>query len=496
MSTVTMFVLNNCDRDARVLKEARSLTEAGYAVRIIATLDNVTVPHEVRDGFVIDRVVRNPIHYRILRSTRHMMQLSGRAPKRVIRTCSRYARRFILLVLAFCFRISPDKVRERLASTRNGHGQPDHPLNRRERFTRATLLFLVALPVAVERSVYWIGRGLLRSVKWAQRAVYTLVRRCLLLFHRPFCFFDFYVRAYRLVKESPSDVYHAHDFATLPVAWWAARKLGGALVYDSHEIYVEVSTITGLEKWGSALVERRMIRDADVVITVNWSAAKELATRYRVSKSEVVMNCPEFDYTTSRTNWLREALHLSAERQVVLYQGGFSPNRGLENLLLASAGFLPEAVLVFMGWGSIEGSLKSLAVEHRLLDSRVFFLEPVRQEILIQWTASADVGVIPYLPIGLNNTLCLPNKIFEYIAAGIPIAVSSLPELSRVINLHDIGVEFDPWDPKDMALRINDLLRDSEARQRMSENARQARREYNWSAEGARLLATYEALQS
>jgi glycosyltransferase involved in cell wall biosynthesis len=333
-----------------------------------------------------------------------------------------------------------------------------------------------------------LARRLRRSTR---RGVVRLLRWSLLPFHRPLCFLDYYVRAYRLVREAPSDVYHGHDLNALPVAWWSRHKLGGKLIYDSHEIYTETSNLRRLERKVAALVERFLIRRVDAVITIHDTAADELARRYGVPKPSVVKNCPRIPPGCNRTTRLKDAIGLADSDLIVLYQGGFTKGRGLPHLIQAMT-YLPEHMkLVMMGWGRIEPELRVLTEELGLLDCRVFFIPPVPQNELLHWTASANVGVIPYQAVSLNNYLCMPNKLFEYMGAGLPIVASAFPELTRVIEGALAGVTFDPEVPESIAAAVNRVLGDADLRARMSENARKASLIYNWENEEKSLLAVY-----
>ncbi len=507
-SSVTMFVMNNCHRDARVLKEAESLTAAGYSVRVIALLDKTTVVHEMRSGFAIDRVIKDPVHYRVFRllGSGHRELAAKPKPKRprgwqrvvsYLRSSVRefygdaeidvsgYAKSVIIGILAAIF--LPLYMLSRLGIVRRRVAAP---------LLRAYRKASKSPPMrAWKRAHKWLRtqprRMPYRVLRTGRRLALRSARAVLLLFHRPLCFLDYYIRAYRLVRHAPTDVYHAHDLNALPVAWWARRRFGGKLVYDSHEIYTETTNMKRLNRKIAAAAERFFIRRADEVITIHDTAAEELARRYAVPVPSVVRNCPRIPPGCERTSRLQEALGLKAGDLIVLYQGGFALGRGLHNLLRAMVGLPDHMKLVMMGWGKIELELRSLAEELGLLDRQVFFFPPVPQEDLLHWTASAHVGVIPYQAVSLNNYLCMPNKLFEYMGAGLPVVASAFPELSRVIDGSSAGVTFDPEEPASIAAAMNKVLSDADLRARMSENARKAALVYNWENEEKTLLAVY-----
>jgi glycosyltransferase involved in cell wall biosynthesis len=279
---------------------------------------------------------------------------------------------------------------------------------------------------------------------------------------------------------------------TLPVAYWSRKKLGGKLVYDSHELFTETSTLSNLERVLAKVTEKLLIHKADNIITVNESIANELSTRYKVAQPTVIMNCPVImdRLNISKDNLLRQSLGIDKEIPIILYHGGFSPNRGLQNLVNAAL-HLKRGIIVFMGWGKIEQELRDL-VETNGVGDKVKFAKPVPQENLLNFAQSANLGVIPYQAVGLNNYYTTPNKLFEYLAAGLPVVGSHFPELSKIIKEWNLGKTFNPDDPKDIAEAIMDVLEDKNRYEQMKKNAVKASNVFNWENESKKLSEIYK----
>lgn len=312
------------------------------------------------------------------------------------------------------------------------------------------------------------------------------LRRALLAPHKPLMFLDYYWRAYRLVRADPPDALHAHDLNTLPVAAALARRLRVPLTYDAHELYPEMSTLSAREAATWRRLERRLAGRADHVVTVCDSIAGELQRRYGLARPTVLRNCPTATNGTSP--------HAPPDMKgapVVLYQGGFSPNRGLETLVRA-AHDLERGTIVLMGWGRLEGELRALIAGERL-DERVRIVPPVPTGEVVARAAEATVGVIPYEPVGLNNLYTTPNKLFDYMAAGLPIVASRLPELTRFVEGGELGLTFSPGDPASLAAALNEVLADPARYERMRQRARESARRYTWERESPKLLALYES---
>lgn len=434
---IDMFVYNRCTTDPRVLKEARTLTDAGHRVRIVAVLDATTTPREERDGFQIVRIDRDPIHYRLLRASREA-GLLWRRPMRAM-------------------------------------AQED---------STARAVVVAAAPLVL------LARGL--RLLWriwvtASRPFKRATRRLLLIPHKPLMFFDYYQRAYRVVRADPPEALHAHDLNTLPVAAALAKRLRLPLTYDAHELYPEISTLSQREAATWRWLEQRLAKRADHTLTVCDSIARELEQRYRIPRPTVVLNCPAGN---GKERPAPQPAALGQEEPVVLYQGGFAPNRGLRTLVLSAHG-LERGTIVLMGWGRLEDELRELIASERLGD-RVRIVDPVPPDEVIAAATKASVGVIPYEPIGLNNTLCCPNKLFDYLAAGLPVAASRLPELSRIVEQGELGRTFTPGEPAALCMVLNEILEDPERYNKMRQRAREAATRYTWEQESKKLLTLYD----
>ena len=299
------------------------------------------------------------------------------------------------------------------------------------------------------------------------------------------------------VRSYHADFYHANDLDTLAAGVILSCLRQAPLLYDAHELFVEQfsgasrqfrAILFGLEHW--------LIRFARTVVTVNQSLAETLAAWHAVPMPAVVMNCP-FAPASGDTAAIRmtSPQGISNGRVArVIYQGIFWRDRGLEELI-RSAAWYESAELYLRGYGELETTLRAL-VKAEGLEGRVHFLPPVEPGQLVEKLAGFDIGVVPYRATNLNNRLCLPNKICEYLQAGLALAVSALPELERVVKETGVGELFDPEQPSDIARAINDLTRDHGRLADLQAQARLVGREqYTWEARSEPvLLACYREL--
>ncbi|MBL9119714.1 MAG: glycosyltransferase family 4 protein [Phycisphaerae bacterium] len=298
-----------------------------------------------------------------------------------------------------------------------------------------------------------------------------------------------------LIMADRPDAVHAHDLQAMPVGWRVKRRLGCPLIFDSHELHDDLSQISG---WGRRRSRRQQAYYSgrvDGFVTVNESIAETMRQRYpRLPEAVIVRNATRFDgEVVADDGRLHRAAHLDPSTRILLYQGGFARHRGLDSLV-RSATLLPEGwVLVMMGWGTFEPTLRGIAQAVDPDEKRVRFLPGAPQAELAQWTAGASLGVIPYENVCLNHWFCTPNKIWEYPVAGVPILASPFPELRKAIEGNGTGVLLDdPVTPENIARTVASVT--PERLEAMRTNCQRFLERDNWSMYERRLIELYRRL--
>lgn len=293
----------------------------------------------------------------------------------------------------------------------------------------------------------------------------------------------------RVALRQNADVYHSHDLDTLLAGYLVKRWAGKKLIYDFHELFTEQfkkGIRTGLWRLFYSAMERFLIKQADQLVTVCDSLASWVSQRYGVKKGVTVRNVPVYQK-------ICRCQVKTGDDRVILYHGAYFRNRGLEQLI-ESAEYLENARIVLRGYGDHEEHLRALA-KSKGLEGKVCFAPPVPMTELVRVASEADIGVAPFLPVCLNTQFCLPNKLFEYMMAGLAIVGTDLPEMRRIILGHNLGVVFNhPENPRNIAKAINELLKNDARLEEMKQNALQAARVLNWESEGEILLKCYDAL--
>lgn len=296
---------------------------------------------------------------------------------------------------------------------------------------------------------------------------------------------------------SRSAIIVAHDLVTLPAAILVANEQGSYVIYDAHELYADQPNIVPRRARLYRRLEDTLIRRADVVMTVNRSVARLMALRYNISIPRVILNLPRRHSdlpTRAGPNPFRDRFGIDDGMSILLYQGNLAPGRNLENLVLGLSKTRNRKVcLVLMGYDcGLRDELMRLSHTIGLLDKRIFFHVPVKQRDLLTYTAAADAGVIPYTADDLNTFLVTPNKLYEYIVAGLPILANDLPELVRFVGLEQFGL-LRPLESADqIGAAIDDMFECDLAIFRTSLEASQA--EFEWSAQDEALKGIYDEM--
>ena len=291
-------------------------------------------------------------------------------------------------------------------------------------------------------------------------------------------------------KFHKADVFHCNDLNTLYIGVFIKLLINrkAKVVYDAHEYESEKQGLTPRARRFHRMVEGWLIRRVDKVITVSDSIALEYARLYNLTKPDLVLNCPPFEAVPQQDRF-RQALGIRPDQKIFLYQGGFSKGRGIEMLLEAFAQINSDRnVLVFMGYGELESRIKAAAGR----SSAIYFHQAVAPDILLNYTASADYGILYYEDTCLNHRYCSPNKIFEYFMAGIPVVVSNLFEMKRLVETLGVGVVAEENTPQgflDAIARVQTLDYPL-----LQNNVDAARRQYHWENQEKTLIRLYSDL--
>lgn len=229
-------------------------------------------------------------------------------------------------------------------------------------------------------------------------------------------------------------IVNSHSLPVLPIGVIAKWILGSKLVYDAHELETETNGTSGIRRIVGRILERFCLRFVDLLVVVSPGIETWYRETYGVDAIITVLNTPLY-CETERTSLISENLGIDPQKKIALYQGVLGTGRGLEAIVAASEALdVAGYALVLMGYGPMQQELA------RLTQSRPFHLHPpVTPSELLSYTASADFGLCLVEDSCLSYRLSLPNKLFEYAMARIPVIASDLPEIRSVVEGSQIG---------------------------------------------------------
>ncbi|MEN8118532.1 MAG: glycosyltransferase, partial [Bacteroidota bacterium] len=303
-------------------------------------------------------------------------------------------------------------------------------------------------------------------------------KRFSLLFKKGACFYaEYNFRLFLFLLFSKTDVLLANDLDSLTANFLASKFKNRPLVYDSHEYFTEVPELINrprVQKFWE-WIEKRTVPELKHAYTVCESIAKIYNEKYGV-QFKVVRNIP-----LTNNNSLNKISDKDNGEKIILYQGAVNIGRGLQQAILAMH-HVNGAKLIIAGSGDIKSQLEEL-VQKENLKTIVEFTGRLSIEQLSELTPRADLGLSIEEDLGLNYRYALPNKLFDYIHAQVPVLVTNLPEMAAIVKKYRVGTITGSLEPKELAQSINNALNDESERKVWKKNLKTAAAELTWEKE-------------
>ncbi len=338
-------------------------------------------------------------------------------------------------------------------------------------------------------NVTLIGRVLKNSKAINDRPYF--VKRFSLPFEKGPLFYAFYnVRLFFYLLFNRADVLVSNDLDTLLPNFIISKLKGSQLVYDSHEYFIEVPELISRpfirSIWLS--IERFIFPKLKFVFTVNESIASIYREKYKVDV-KVIRNLPA-QPSEDLLIWKRTDLGIPADKKIFLFQGaGINIDRGAEEAIDAISK-VEEGILLFIGGGDVIKKLQKKVAELKITD-KVFFIPKQPMEKLLAFTAMADIGLTLDKDSNLNYKYSLPNKLFDYIRAGLPVLATDLVEVKKIVEGYSIGKITPSLSTNDLAKTMNEMINDADSFAMWKENLKTAALELCWEKEEQKLFELF-----
>ena len=330
-----------------------------------------------------------------------------------------------------------------------------------------------------------VGRKLSNSLPIPNWTFKTI--RLKMIFKKgPAFYFFFNFRLFFVGLINKTDLFYANDLDTLAPMFLLSKLKKKPLIYDSHELFCEVPELKSsrIKKSIWQKLEGYIIPKLQTCITVNVSIAKIYEAKYNVP-FYIIRNISDFDQTFIPKS--RVQLSLPEDKKIILLQGaGINVDRGAEELIDAME-FVQNAVLYIIGSGDVWENLKQKVSFNKSIQNKVVLINKLPKSELINYTFNADIGLSIDKNTNLNYLYSLPNKIFDYIQAEIPILASRLPEIENIILQYKIGDFIDDHNPKTIANKLNEMLY-SQQLSSYKKYLAIAKKEITWKSEKEKLL--------
>ena len=234
------------------------------------------------------------------------------------------------------------------------------------------------------------------------------------------------------------NIIHCHDTPVLPLGVILKWITGAKIIYDAHELESERNGLSRIAGKITLFVEKRSWRFIDRLIVVSPSILSWYNSNIGFKKSAVVLNSPlisHWENSREKNVYLREKFSIPEGALIFIYNGIFTSGRGIDLITNVFRCKDIQSHVVFLGYGDMKEDLLRLSKKH----SKVHVHDAVAHQDVVQINQSADVGLALIEHVSLSDYFCLPNKLFEYAFAGIPVLTSKFPDMAEIVREHNLG---------------------------------------------------------
>jgi len=286
------------------------------------------------------------------------------------------------------------------------------------------------------------------------------------------------------------DIVYANDLDTLTVGYVISKICRAKLIFDSHEIWFYGSKFLNSSKirqlmW--RILQKNLIKKPDAVIVTTNTRARYLEKQYNLNKVYTIRNCSRYK-TINPTTLFRDEFNIHQEIPILVYHGAIAEIRGIFTIVDAVKS-IENIAVVFMGLGPDIINLKEYIAQYKL-ENRIFVKDAVSPEKVLDYIASADVG-IQLFHYTFNHYTVISNKLLECIMAGLAIIANDYPEMKQIVENEDLGSVVDYRNIAEIRVAIEEVIK-KENLEKYKKNSQNVRKKYSWEVDEAKLLETIE----
>jgi glycosyltransferase involved in cell wall biosynthesis len=339
---------------------------------------------------------------------------------------------------------------------------------------------------------FLVGRELPESPSMPDLS-YKFYRKKLIFTSGPFFYIELNLWLFFYLLFSKMDGIHSNDLDTLLPAFLVSKLRKKKLVYDTHEYFTGVPELLSRPRvrkfW--RFIEGSIFPKLKHIFTVNDSIADLYEQDYG-NRPSVMRNIPLRKQAIYQPK-TRAELGLPPEKFILILQGsGINVDRGAEEALLMMK-HLTNCILIILGSGDVLDVLKKMAHDEGISDKVMFFPRMPYDEMM-HYTRVADLGLTLDKDTNINYRFSLPNKLFDYIHAEIPVLCSDLPEVKHIVKTYDIGIVALNHHPENLAKEVDALREDPHRIEQLRTNCTMARLKLSWENEVQALRRVYSEI--
>jgi glycosyltransferase involved in cell wall biosynthesis len=299
-------------------------------------------------------------------------------------------------------------------------------------------------------------------------------------------YFEFCFLIYFYYRNKKIKIVNIHSLGLLPLGVALKFLFNAKLIYDTHELETEKNGDHGIRKKLSKWIERLLINQVDMTIVVSESIAEWYEKNYSINRPPVILNAPN-RRELIKTDHFRTDLGIRKDQIIVLYQGGLTFGRGIDLILDAfNVRNDDNVVVVFMGYGSLTEKIKFFSTQN----NNIFYYPAVSPDVVLEYTVSADFGLSLIENTCLSYFYCMPNKLFEYAMAGLPVLTSDMKDMAVLVKENKMGLVIKEFTNTGLNAAIDDLLRADI--DEMKANAYWVACNNSWEIQEKKLLKAYK----